>query len=112
MDDQYVVAFVEAVHRTHFHAIHVLTLDAIFGNYVGHSHNYRLLCRWTLTLQPSSAMCSKPLSPCRWCWTSGPPGPHPAFRSPPSSRSWSRSEERRVGKEWRWLESHDALKSE
>src|SRR6266850_8580871 len=36
VDHQHVVAFVEAVDRTHFHAVHVLALDAVFGHDVGH----------------------------------------------------------------------------
>src|SRR4051812_29298174 len=36
VDHQHVFAFVEAVDRTHFHAVHVLALDAVFGNDVGH----------------------------------------------------------------------------
>ena len=36
MDDEHVVAFVEAVHGTHFHAVHVLALDAVFGDDVSH----------------------------------------------------------------------------
>src|SRR5215211_2697277 len=47
MNDEHVLAFVEAVHRTYFHAVHVLALDATFYDDVGH----RLLgpgafCRW------------------------------------------------------------------
>jgi hypothetical protein len=36
MDDQHVVAFVEAIDRTDFHAIHVFALDAIVGDDIGH----------------------------------------------------------------------------
>jgi hypothetical protein len=36
MDDEHVLAFVEAVHGTDFHAIHVFALDAVFGDDVGH----------------------------------------------------------------------------
>src|SRR3954468_1808712 len=36
VDHQHVFAFVEAVDGTHFHAVHVLALDAVFGNDVGH----------------------------------------------------------------------------
>ena len=36
MDDQKVLALVEAVHRTDFHAIHVLALDAVLSDDVGH----------------------------------------------------------------------------
>src|SRR5690349_21233220 len=37
VDHQHVVALVEAVHRADLHAIHVLALDAVFGDDVGHS---------------------------------------------------------------------------
>ena len=36
MDDEHVLALVEAVHRTHLHAIHVFALDAILDDDVGH----------------------------------------------------------------------------
>jgi hypothetical protein len=36
MDDEHVVAFVEAVDGTHLDAVHVLALDAIFRDDVGH----------------------------------------------------------------------------
>jgi hypothetical protein len=36
VDDEHVVALVEAVHGAHFHAVHVLALDAVFGNDVSH----------------------------------------------------------------------------
>jgi hypothetical protein len=39
MDDEHVLAFVEAVHRTHFDAVHQLALDATFINDVGHPRN-------------------------------------------------------------------------
>jgi hypothetical protein len=37
MDDEHVLAFVEAVDRTHFHAVHVLALDALVVDDVGHN---------------------------------------------------------------------------
>jgi len=37
VDHQHVFAFIEAVHRTNFHAIHVFALDAVFGDNVGHN---------------------------------------------------------------------------
>src|SRR5262249_50204526 len=37
MDDEHVLALVEAVHGTNVHAIHVLALDAAFDDDVGHS---------------------------------------------------------------------------
>src|SRR5688500_20409886 len=37
MDDEHVVAFVEAVDRTHLHAVQVFALNAVFGDDVGHS---------------------------------------------------------------------------
>jgi hypothetical protein len=36
MDDEHVLAFIEAVDRTDFDAIHELALDARFGNDIGH----------------------------------------------------------------------------
>jgi hypothetical protein len=36
MDDQHVRAFIEAVDRTNFHAVHIFALDAIFRDDVGH----------------------------------------------------------------------------
>src|SRR3954469_8966637 len=36
MDDQHVVALVEAVDRADLHAVHVFALDAVFGDDVGH----------------------------------------------------------------------------
>src|SRR6185503_2083567 len=37
MDDEHVVALVEAVNRAHLDAVHVLALDAVFGDDVSHS---------------------------------------------------------------------------
>jgi hypothetical protein len=37
MDDEHVLAFIEAVDRTHLDAIHVLALDAIVGDDIGHA---------------------------------------------------------------------------
>jgi hypothetical protein len=36
MDHQHVLAFVEAIHRTNFDAVHELALDAGFGDDIGH----------------------------------------------------------------------------
>ena len=36
MDDEHVLAFVEAVDRTHLHAVHVFALDAVVGDDEGH----------------------------------------------------------------------------
>jgi hypothetical protein len=36
MDDEHILALVEAVHRTDFDAIHVLALDAVVVDDVGH----------------------------------------------------------------------------
>src|SRR5262249_10129934 len=36
MNDEHVGAFIEAVDRTHLHAVHVFALDAVFGNDVVH----------------------------------------------------------------------------
>src|SRR5215470_8857919 len=40
MDDEHVLAFVEAVDRTHFHAVHVLAADAIVVDDVGHWYSF------------------------------------------------------------------------
>src|SRR6185312_9032178 len=37
MNDEHVLAFIEAVHRTDFDAIHVLALDAVVVDDIGHS---------------------------------------------------------------------------
>src|SRR5690606_29428456 len=36
MDDEHVLAFVEAIHRTYFDAVHVLALDAVVRDDIGH----------------------------------------------------------------------------
>jgi hypothetical protein len=36
MDHEHVLALVEAVHRADFHAIHILALDAVFRDDIGH----------------------------------------------------------------------------
>ena len=36
VDDEHVLALVEAIHRADFDAIHVLALDAIIGDHIGH----------------------------------------------------------------------------
>ncbi|VWX60001.1 hypothetical protein SPHINGOR109_50255 [Sphingorhabdus sp. 109] len=36
IDDQHIVAFVKAVHRTHFDTVHIFAFDTVFGNNVGH----------------------------------------------------------------------------
>src|SRR5512136_2288668 len=36
MDHEHVLALVEAVHRTDFHAIHIFALDAVFRDDIGH----------------------------------------------------------------------------
>ena len=35
MDDEHVLAFIEAVDRTHLHAVHVFALDAVVGHHIG-----------------------------------------------------------------------------
>ena len=37
MNDQHVLAFIEAIHRADFHAVHIFALDAVFSDDVGHS---------------------------------------------------------------------------
>ena len=37
VNDQHVVPFVEAIHRTHFHAIHVFAFDAVVIDDISHS---------------------------------------------------------------------------
>jgi len=39
MDDEHVLAFVEAVHRTHFDAVHIFALDAIVRDDVSHARS-------------------------------------------------------------------------
>jgi hypothetical protein len=39
IDDQKIRSFVEAVHRTDFHAVGVLALDAVFGNDKSHGQS-------------------------------------------------------------------------
>src|SRR5579875_1538107 len=41
VDDEHVLALVEAVHRTHFDTVHVLALDAVLDNDVSHSRALR-----------------------------------------------------------------------
>jgi hypothetical protein len=36
MNDEHILAFVEAVHWTHFHAVHVFALDAVFDDDISH----------------------------------------------------------------------------
>ena len=36
MDDEHVLAFIEAIDGTHFHAVGIFALDAVFGDDVGH----------------------------------------------------------------------------
>jgi hypothetical protein len=36
MDDEHILAFVEAVHRTYFDAVHVLALYAVVRDDIGH----------------------------------------------------------------------------
>jgi hypothetical protein len=36
MDDEHVLAFVEAVHRTHFDAVGIFALNAVVGDDIGH----------------------------------------------------------------------------
>jgi hypothetical protein len=43
MDDEHVLAFVEAVDGADLDAIHVLALDAILGDDIGHDDDWSLL---------------------------------------------------------------------
>ena len=45
MDHQHVLAFIKAINRANFHAIHILALDAIFDDDIGHSA-LRTCCHW------------------------------------------------------------------
>jgi hypothetical protein len=36
MDDEHILADVEAIHRTDFDAIHVFTANTAFGDHIGH----------------------------------------------------------------------------
>ena len=38
VDDQHVLAFIEAIHGANFHAIHIFALDAVFSDDVGHGN--------------------------------------------------------------------------
>src|SRR5687768_2713885 len=40
MDHEHVLALVEAIHRAHLDAVHVLALDAVFGDDVSHGADY------------------------------------------------------------------------
>src|SRR5690606_22508578 len=40
VDDEHVLALVEAVHRTDFHAVHIFAADAGIGDDVGHGINF------------------------------------------------------------------------
>jgi hypothetical protein len=46
MDDQHVLAFIEAVHRTDFDAIGIFAGDAVVGDDIGHANleRYLLTC--------------------------------------------------------------------
>src|SRR5436190_14999730 len=50
MDDEHILALVEAVHRTHLNAIHVLALYATFRDDIGH----RQPCCGSLSASPSA----------------------------------------------------------
>jgi hypothetical protein len=41
MDDEHVLALVEAIHRAHLDAVHVFALDATFDNDIGHFRSLR-----------------------------------------------------------------------
>ena len=41
VDDEHVVALVEAIHRTHLDAVQVLALNAVFADDVGHTERLR-----------------------------------------------------------------------
>jgi hypothetical protein len=56
MDDEHVLALVEAIHRTDFHAIHVFALDAIFGDDVSHEQPLSAGSRALAAHKPSGAM--------------------------------------------------------
>jgi hypothetical protein len=49
MDDEHVVAFIEAVHRTNFYAVHVFAFDAVVVDDVSHEPSSR-------SGQPKSAL--------------------------------------------------------
>src|SRR5207253_3949994 len=74
MDDQHVLAFVEAIDRAHLDAIHILTADAGFGDDVGHDVAY---------FSSGSAMSGAPII---WCCQGGADDKSadgPAPRGPP-----------------------------
>ena len=39
VDDEHVVAFVKAIHRTYFNAVHIFAADAGIGNNISHLRN-------------------------------------------------------------------------
>jgi hypothetical protein len=40
VDDEHVLALVEAIDRAHLHAVHVLALDAVLSDDVGHGRSF------------------------------------------------------------------------
>jgi len=72
MDDEHVLAFIEAVHRTHFDAIHNLATDAVVVDDIGQLASLRHIALWNalakslmgeagvapVTLKLSSQLCS------------------------------------------------------
>ena len=72
MDDEHVLAFIEAVHRTHFDAIHNLATDAVVVDDIGQLASLRHIALWNalakslmgeasvapVTLKRSSQLCS------------------------------------------------------
>jgi hypothetical protein len=72
VDDEHVLAFIEAVHRTHFDAIHSLATDAVVVDDIGQLASLRHIALWDalakslmgeaslaeVTLERSSQLCS------------------------------------------------------
>src|ERR1019366_6053450 len=83
MNDEHVGALVEAVHRTHLHAVHVLEFNATFDDDVSHY----ALSGWAAL---SSARPSIRQGMRRWCGKKRvKTRPRPANARSPGARAWS-----------------------
>ena len=45
VDDEHVVAFIKAIHRTYFNAVHIFAADAGIGNDISHLRNSPIVGR-------------------------------------------------------------------
>jgi hypothetical protein len=67
MDDQHVLADIEAIDRAHFHAIHVLALDASLGHDICHRSSSTQYTRGGVKLPPMfyvRALLARHVCPC------------------------------------------------